>query len=79
MIIIIINIISSIVIIIIIVIIVIMIIVTIINFNYSQDEVHNNILIFEGAQNPLILERVYDVEWICIYDMRWYPFDSQVG
>ena len=57
----------------------IIVIMIIINFNYSQDEVHNNILIFEGAQNPLILERVYDVEWICIYDMRWYPFDSQVG
>ena len=72
MVIIIINIISSIVI-------KIIVIMIIINFNYSQDEVHNNILIFEGAQNPLILERVYDVEWICIYDMRWYPFDSQVG
>ena len=37
----------------------------------------DNIFIFNGAQNPLILSRVYHVDWICDYDMAWYPFDSQ--
>ena len=23
------------------------------------------------------MSRVYDVDWICEYDMAWYPFDTQ--
>ena len=47
-------------------------------YTYSEDSVKDNIFIFEGGENPIILSRVYDVEWICDYNMRWYPFDSQV-
>ena len=41
--------------------------------------IEDNIFIFEGKDNPLTMTRVYDVEWICDYNMRWYPFDSQVS
>ena len=33
--------------------------------------------IYEGSDNPLIMSRVYNVKFICDYDMQWYPFDSQ--
>ena len=48
------------------------------NFEYSSEEVMHNILIFDGEKNPFVVSRVYDVDWICDYDMRWYPFDTQV-
>ena len=47
---------------------------------------------FEGSENPFVMSRVYDINWICEYDMRynfeqylilciiltsWYPFDTQ--
>ena len=38
-------------------------------FEYSDESVKNNIFVFEGSENPLIMSRVYDVEWICEYDM----------
>ena len=31
----------------------------------------------QGEENPFVLSRVYDVDWICEYDMAWYPFDTQ--
>ena len=30
----------------------------------------NNYYIFKGSENPLIISRVYDIEWVCHYDMR---------
>ena len=32
---------------------------------------------FKGSENPFVMSRVYDVNWICEYDMSWYPFDTQ--
>ena len=37
-----------------------------------------NIYKFRGEANPIVVSRVYETEWICEYDMRWYPFDQQV-
>ena len=48
-------------------------------YMHSTEDVADNIFIFEGKDNPLTMTRVYDVEWICDYNMRWYPFDSQVS
>ena len=48
-------------------------------FKYSDDSVKYNNFVFDGAKNPFVMSRVYDVDWICDYDMRWYPFDTQVG
>ena len=46
-------------------------------FKFSETDVKDNIYIFSGSDNPFVMSRSYDVEWICDYDMRWYPFDSQ--
>ena len=32
---------------------------------------------FNGEVNPLTFSRIYDIEFICSYDMAWYPFDLQ--
>ena len=47
------------------------------DFEYSSETVKYNIFIFDGKNNPFVMSRVYDVDWICDYDMRWYPFDIQ--
>ena len=39
------------------------------DFQYSGSHVKNNIYIFQGSENPLIMSRVYDINWICDYDM----------
>ena len=41
------------------------------NFSHSDETEKENINIFEGKVNPLIMSRVYYVDWICRYDMRW--------
>ena len=47
-------------------------------YDYSETDVKDNIFLFSGSDNPFVMSRSYDVEWICDYDMRWYPFDTQV-
>lgn len=55
------------------------------DYGFSEDTVVDNIYIFEvsfllwlfyfhlqGKSNPFVLSRVYDVDWICEYDMRWW-------
>ena len=32
-----------------------------------------NIYKFDGSENPLTLQRVYETAWICKYNMAWYP------
>ena len=47
------------------------------NSTRSDNTYDEDIDIFEGKENPLRLSRAYDIEFICEYNMRWYPFDSQ--
>ena len=37
----------------------------------------DNIYKFKGSGNHLATTRVYNVEWICVYQLAWYPFDTQ--
>jgi hypothetical protein len=37
-----------------------------------------NVYFFRGDENPLEISRVYSTEWLCSYNMLWYPFDTQV-
>ncbi len=37
-----------------------------------------NAYIYEGKQNPLIISRVYSLEFLCEFNMAVYPFDTQV-
>ena len=32
---------------------------------------------FRGGENTITFSRIYDVSFICEYDMAWYPFDVQ--
>ena len=46
--------------------------------NYTKNDLDDvdNIYIFKGSENPLMMRRVYKTEWICDYEMNWYPFDT---
>ena len=45
---------------------------------YNTDGlVSEDIDIYEGSKNPLVMSRVYDIEFMCNFQMQWYPFDSQ--
>ena len=49
--------------------------------NYTESSVHvmEEINIFEGADNKITFQQVYDKELKCVYQLQLYPFDSQVG
>ena len=47
------------------------------NFTQNTMEDLDNTYMFRGEDNPLDMSRVYETEWICDYQMNWYPFDTQ--
>jgi hypothetical protein len=46
-------------------------------FNVSPLGDFDNTYLFEGSDNALYYEKEVAVEWMCDFDMRWYPFDTQ--
>ena len=38
----------------------------------------NNVYLYKGDQHKQRSKNVMDVVWICNYDMRMYPFDTQI-
>ena len=48
------------------------------NCSRSGLEVVDEIEIFKGSQNTLEMQQVYAMEFQCKYDLRYYPFDTQV-
>ena len=38
----------------------------------------DNTYIYEGKDNPITMSRTYDAKFLCKYDLREYPFDTQV-
>ena len=46
---------------------------TLVGAEYNED-----ILAYKGSQNEIKMIRVYEVDFICTYDMRYYPFDIQI-
>ena len=46
-------------------------------FTINSIENVDNVYIFQGLYNPLDMNRVYETQWICDYQMNWYPFDTQ--
>lgn len=48
-------------------------------FKFERDDRTNirNTRLFKGSENVISYQRQVTVNWICIYNMRWYPFDSQ--
>ena len=39
--------------------------------------VNEDIMVYKGAENEIQLKRVYEIDFICVYNMRFYPFDIQ--
>ena len=46
-------------------------------FTINSIENVDNVYIFQGLYNPLDMNRVYETQWICDYQINWYPFDTQ--
>ena len=48
-----------------------------ITFEKADMASSNNVYLFRGSENKMEISQVYDVYFICQYDMRNYPFDTQ--
>ena len=48
------------------------------NFSRSGLDMVDEIDIFKGAENDLIMSQTYTREFQCSYDFSMYPFDTQV-
>ena len=49
------------------------------NFTHARTNLQNpqNIYMFKGINTKVEMSRSYDTEFLCSYNMGWYPFDSQ--
>ena len=49
------------------------------NFTHSRTELshHQNIYIFPGEDTSVEMARTYATDFLCLYNMNWYPFDTQ--
>ena len=49
------------------------------NFTHTRTDMHHyqNLRIFSGEDSKVEMSRVYKTKFICLYNMAWYPFDSQ--
>ena len=49
-------------------------------FKYEEADrtQRRNVRFFKGSENVISYQRQLLVKWICVYNMRWYPFDSQI-
>ena len=49
------------------------------DLKFTRDDRTNirNTMLFKGSENVIQYERESTVNWICNYNMRWYPFDTQ--
>ena len=43
----------------------------------SGPSVSEDIDIYKGSDNEIIMSRLYNIDFFCDYDMRWFPFDAQ--
>ena len=41
-------------------------------------ETSEDILAYKGSENDVKIQRVYEIDFLCNYDMTFYPFDIQV-
>ena len=41
-------------------------------------ETNEDILVYKGSENEIKINRIYEIDFLCDYDMRYYPFDIQV-
>ena len=43
----------------------------------SDSSISEDIDIYKGSENTISMSRIYNIDFFCDYDMRWYPFDAQ--
>ena len=43
----------------------------------SDSTISEDIDIYKGSENTITMSRLYNIEFFCDYDMRWFPFDAQ--
>ena len=43
----------------------------------SDSSISEDIDIYKGSENSISMTRLYNIDFFCDYDMRWYPFDAQ--
>ena len=44
----------------------------------SSDKTHlHNIHLYEGSKNAIFDVKQYSIDWLCEFNMEWYPFDTQ--
>ena len=40
----------------------------------SDSSISEDIDIYKGSENSISISRLYNIDFFCDYDMRWYPF-----
>ena len=50
------------------------------DFRHEQNALteRENAFLFPGLENKMIQEKEYSCDFICEFDYKWYPFDTQV-
>jgi hypothetical protein len=38
-----------------------------------------NVYSFDGSENMVRVARTYNIQFLCTYNLKWYPFDTQVN
>ena len=47
------------------------------NFTRNAMTEIDNVYLFKGSDNSVIINRIYETRWICNYAMNFFPFDTQ--
>ncbi len=56
------------------------------NYKYQHSEnssvslqlfILENVYSFDGSENQLTIARTYNIQFLCSYNLKWYPFDTQ--
>ena len=47
------------------------------DFKYADNTYLHNTRLFQGFTNSIRHKKQYSVDWLCDFNMEWYPFDTQ--
>ena len=48
------------------------------SFTRADRSFLHNTYLFDGASNMISEEIAWTAEWLCVFNMAWYPFDTQI-
>ena len=46
---------------------------------HANHLISENVYSFDGSENMLRIARTYNIQFLCAYNLKWYPFDTQVS